>query len=85
MFLLFRVGLEVESSELVRVGDSALSVAALGVLIPLPSVLAAKGLIDHAASKVILAAAVIYDVLGLIVLSVVSSLARNSVTMVELL
>lgn len=40
-------------------------------------VLAARGLLDARASRVILAAAVIDDVLGLIVLALVSSLARG--------
>jgi Kef-type K+ transport system membrane component KefB len=48
-------------------------------------VLASKGLLDHAASKVILSAAVIDDVLGLIVLAIVSSMARGSINVAELL
>jgi Kef-type K+ transport system membrane component KefB len=48
-------------------------------------VLASKGLLWHRASKVILAAAVIDDVLGLIVLAIVSSIARGSINVVELL
>jgi len=48
-------------------------------------VLASRGLLDHAASKIILAAAVIDDVFGLIVLAVVSSLARGSINVTELL
>jgi Kef-type K+ transport system membrane component KefB len=47
-------------------------------------VLAAKGLLQVRASKIILAAAVIDDVLGLLVLAVVSSMARGSVNFVEL-
>jgi len=47
-------------------------------------VLASKGLLDHAASKIILAAAVIDDVLGLIVLAVVSSMARGGINVTEL-
>jgi Na+:H+ antiporter len=47
-------------------------------------VLASKGLLDHAASKIILAAAVIDDVLGLVVLAVVSSLARGEINVTEL-
>ncbi|HXM96264.1 MAG TPA: cation:proton antiporter [Candidatus Dormibacteraeota bacterium] len=43
------------------------------------SVLSARGVLHEVASKVILAAAVIDDVLGLIVLAVVSSLARGRV------
>src|SRR5579862_5988309 len=34
MFLLFSVGLEVESSELLKVGGTALAVAVLGVIVP---------------------------------------------------
>jgi Kef-type K+ transport system membrane component KefB len=116
LFLLFRVGLEVRSSELVRVGKTATIVAILGMIVPFllgwaimrlwgaPSiesifvgaamvatsvgitaqVLASKGLLDHAASKIILAAAVIDDVLGLIVLAVVSSMARGGINVMEL-
>jgi Kef-type K+ transport system membrane component KefB len=117
MFLLFRVGLEVKSSELMQVGRTALAVATLGVAIPFPlgwlimsywgepriesifvgtalvatsvgitaQVLASKGLLSHPASKIILAAAVIDDVLGLIVLAIVSSLAKGSINIPELL
>jgi Kef-type K+ transport system membrane component KefB len=109
LFLLFRVGLEVKSSELVRVGPRAALVAALGVILPFvagwaillawgapqieavfvgacmvatsvgitASLLASRGLLHELASKVILAAAVIDDVLGLIVLAVVSAVARG--------
>jgi Kef-type K+ transport system membrane component KefB len=116
MFLLFRVGLEVRSSDLLRVGGTATAVAALGVALPFalgwgiltlwgePSieaiftgaamvatsvgitaqVLRAKGLLETRAARIILAAAVIDDVLGLLVLAVVSSMARGSVNYVEL-
>jgi Kef-type K+ transport system membrane component KefB len=116
MFLLFRVGLEVKSSELVRVGGTAAIVAMLGVIVPFlvgwsifalwgapniesifvgaamvatsvgitAQVLSAKGLLDHRASKIILAAAVIDDVLGLIVLAIVSSMARGTVNLLEI-
>jgi Kef-type K+ transport system membrane component KefB len=47
-------------------------------------VLASKGLLHHTASQTILAAAVIDDVLGLLVLAVVSSLAQGKVNMLEL-
>ncbi len=47
-------------------------------------VLAAGGWLDERASKLILAAAVIDDVLGLIVLAAVSSLAREAVSYTEL-
>lgn len=48
-------------------------------------VLGSKGLLNDLASQIILAAAVIDDVLGLIVLAIVSSLARDQVRIVELL
>ena len=48
------------------------------------SVLSARGVLHEVASKVILAAAVIDDVLGLIVLAVVSSLARGRVNLWEI-
>jgi Kef-type K+ transport system membrane component KefB len=47
-------------------------------------VLAAKGLLDQRASRIILAAAVIDDVLGLLVLSVANSMARGSINLMEL-
>lgn len=116
LFLLFRVGMEVKSSELMRVGPTAIRVALLGVIVPFPlgwaimsywgepriesifvgaamvatsvgitaQVLASKGLLDHGASKIILAAAVIDDVLGLIVLAIVSSVAKGSINVAEL-
>ena len=116
MFLLFRVGLEVKSSELIRVGGTASIVATLGVVVPLglgyfimrlwgypmteslfvgaamvatsvgitAQVLNAKGLLHLVSSKVILAAAVIDDVLGLIVLAIVSSLAKGNINVVEI-
>jgi Kef-type K+ transport system membrane component KefB len=116
MFLLFRVGLEVKSSELMKVGGTALIVAVLGVIVPFflgwgilqlwgepqiesiftgaamvatsvgitAQVLASKGLLHVRASKIILAAAVVDDVLGLLVLAVVSSLARGAVNVAGL-
>jgi Kef-type K+ transport system membrane component KefB len=47
-------------------------------------VLASKGLLQQRASRIILTAAVIDDILGLIVLAVVSSLAREHLRIVEL-
>jgi Kef-type K+ transport system membrane component KefB len=117
MFLLFRVGMEVKSSELMKVGGTASLVALLGVIVPFAlgwaimiywsapqieaifvgaamvatsvgitaQVLAEKGLLSHAASKIILAAAVIDDVLGLLVLAVVSGMAKGTVNVTELL
>lgn len=109
MFLLFRVGLEVKASELMRLGGTAAMVAAAGVVVPFllgwgillawgesvneaifvgaamvatsvgitAQVLSAKGLLQATASKIILAAAVIDDVLGLLVLAVVSGLSKG--------
>lgn len=116
LFLLFRVGLEVKASELLRVGRTALAVAVAGVIAPFAlgwglatlwgeprleacfigaamvatsvgitaQVLAAKGLLEERASKVILAAAVIDDVLGLIILAAVSGLAKGHLDLLEL-
>jgi Kef-type K+ transport system membrane component KefB len=47
-------------------------------------VLASKGLLQERASKIILAAAVIDDVLGLLVLALVSGLAKGRVAVLEL-
>jgi Kef-type K+ transport system membrane component KefB len=109
LFLLFRVGLEVKSSEMLKVGGTAFLVATIGVLVPLAmgwgifrawgfgqiesifvgaalvatsvgitaQVLSAKKKLHEVSSRIILAAAVIDDVLGLIVLAVVSSVARG--------
>jgi Kef-type K+ transport system membrane component KefB len=116
MFLLFRVGLEVKSSELMKVGGTALLVACSGVVVPFvmgaaimlgwhaganeaifvgasmvatsvgitAQVLSAKGLLREVSSKVILAAAVIDDVLGLLVLAVVSSLTHGKIDVLQL-
>lgn len=117
LFLLFRVGLEVEARELFRVGGTAMLVAAGGVVLPLVAgwgitaawggsgiesifvgasmvatsvgitahVLAGRGLLHHRASRIILAAAVIDDVLGLLVLAVVSSLAQGRLNVPDIL
>jgi Kef-type K+ transport system membrane component KefB len=116
MFLLFRVGLEVKSSELMKVGGTAATVATAGVIVPFAlgwgiaalwgephieaifigaamvatsvgitaQVLAAKGLLQARASRIILAAAVVDDVLGLIVLAIVSSIAKGAVNWLDL-
>jgi len=116
MFLLFRVGLEVKSSELMKVGGTATLVAFSGVVVPFlmgtgillawgagtneaifvgasmvatsvgitASVLSAKGLLHEISSKIILAAAVIDDVLGLLVLAVVSSLTHGKLDLLQL-
>jgi Kef-type K+ transport system membrane component KefB len=109
MFLLFQVGLHIKTSDLLKVGRTAMIVAVLGVIIPFllgwaimvgaghpqieaifmgaamvatsvgitAEVLASKGLLAHQTSRVILAAAVIDDVLGLLVLAVVSSMGEG--------
>jgi len=116
MFLLFQVGLEIKSSELMKIGGTASLVAVLGVAVPFAlgwgllrlwgnstieavftgaamvatsvgitaQVLAAKGLLQYRASKIILGAAVIDDVLGLIILALVSSMAKGPLNFVEL-
>lgn len=109
LFLLFHVGLEVKSSELLKVGGTAFVVAISGVIVPMAmgylimiawgfawiesmfvgaalvatsvgitaQVLSAKGMLHEKSSQIILAAAVIDDVLGLIVLAIVSSMAKG--------
>ena len=116
MFLLFRVGLEVKSSELLRVGGTAAIVATLGVICPFllggglmllwgeswtssifvgaamvatsvgitAQVLSARGLLHQVSSKIILAAAVIDDVQGLLVLAAVSSMAKGKLQVAEI-
>jgi Kef-type K+ transport system membrane component KefB len=116
MFLLFQVGLEVKSSDLVKSGPTATLVALLGVVVPFfagwgllsawgepriesifvgaamvatsvgitAQVLAAKGLLQERASRIILGAAVIDDVLGLLILALVSSVAKGKVNLLEL-
>jgi Na+:H+ antiporter len=116
MFLLFRVGLELKASDLMKVGPNATAVAVLGVITPFvfgwgllrlwgepqiestfvgaamvatsvgitAHVLASKGLLHVRASRIIMAAAIIDDVLGLVILALVSSLAKGNVNFVEL-
>jgi len=116
MFLLFRVGIEVKASDLMRVGGTAIAVAVAGVLLPFvmgwgisklwgeprleaifvgaamvatsvgitAQVLAAGGYLQARASRIILAAAVVDDVLGLLVLAVVSSIAHGEVNWLDI-
>lgn len=116
MFLLFRVGLEIKSSDLLKAGPRATFVAVSGVVVPFfagwgllslwgktriesifvgaalvatsvgitAQVLAAKGLLQQKASKIILGAAVIDDILGLLVLALVSSVAKGRINVLEL-
>ncbi len=113
MFLLFRVGLEVNPADLWKVRGTALTVATLGVIAPMAAgwyfmrslgsstpeslfvgaslvatsvgvtahVLGQRGLLSLRASRVILAAAVIDDILGLIVLAVVSGISKGHADM----
>jgi Kef-type K+ transport system membrane component KefB len=116
MFLLFRIGLEVDPQDLIRLGGTALAAATAGVIVPFAAgygialawgqprldalfigtsivatsvaitaeVLASKGLLEARASRTILAAAVIDDVLGLIVLALVTSYANGQMNWTEL-
>src|SRR4051812_36671222 len=116
MFLLFRVGLEVKASDLMKIGGTALLVATAGVILPFflgwgicalwgeprlesiftgaamvatsvgitAQVLAARGLLATRAARVILTAAVVDDVLGLIVLALVSGMAKGSVNYLDI-
>jgi Kef-type K+ transport system membrane component KefB len=117
MFLLFRVGLEIDAADLMKVGGTAATVGILGVAVPFlagwglfhlwgkPSieslfvgtaltatsvgitaqVLTAKGLLHRTASRIILGAAVIDDILALLLLGAVSSLAEGQVKALELI
>jgi Kef-type K+ transport system membrane component KefB len=116
MFLLFRVGLEVKTRDLMNVGGVALTVAVFGVILPFvmgwgvcilwgeprlesiftgaamvatsvgitAQVLSDRGLLATRAARVILAAAVVDDVLGLIVLAAVSGIAKGRVNYLDI-
>ena len=116
LFLLFQVGLEVDASELMKVGGTAAIVGTLGVIVPFlggwglfqvwgrgqvesiflgtaltatsvgisAQVLASKGLLHRTASKIILGAAVIDDILALLLLGVVTSVAKGRLNWLEL-
>jgi Kef-type K+ transport system membrane component KefB len=116
MFLLFRVGLEVKSSELMRTGGIAVVVAVSGVIVPFvmgwgisalwgesragsvfigaamvatsvgitAQVLASRGLLKTRAANIILAAAVVDDILGLIVLAMVRGFASANLNFLDL-
>jgi len=62
--------------------SAALVATSVGVT---ATVLASRGLLDHRASRIILAAAVIDDVLGLIALAAAGSVARGRVNIPEVL
>ncbi|MBS1874206.1 MAG: cation:proton antiporter [Acidobacteria bacterium] len=116
LFLLFKVGLEVDASELVKVGGTAAIVGTLGVIAPFvggwglfqlwgkgqtesiflgtaltatsvgitAQVLASKGLLNRTASRIILGAAVIDDILALLLLGLVTSVAEGRLNWLEL-
>lgn len=116
MFLLFRVGLEVDARELLRTGAAAVLTGVLGVIVPFASgwgfyrlwgrsnieavflgaaltatsvgitaqVLAARGLLNRTAARIILGAAVVDDILALLLLGFVTSLAQGRVNVGEL-
>jgi Kef-type K+ transport system membrane component KefB len=113
IFLLFRVGLEVKPSELMREGGTALAVAVSGVVLPFAmgwgimrawhapqieaifvgvalvatsvgitaEVLKRMGVLSLRTSQIILAAAVFDDILGLLALSVASSIAHGGLNL----
>lgn len=117
MFLLFGIGLEVKTSDLLKTGSTAVVVAVCGVALSfamaggvallwrLPpveamyiaaamvatsvvitaEVLSSRGLLDLRASRVILASAVVDDILGLIVLAIVSGSARGHMNWFDLI
>jgi Kef-type K+ transport system membrane component KefB len=117
MFLLFGIGLEVKTSDLLKTGRTAVVVALSGVAVSLvmaggvallwkrptveamfiaaamsatsvvitAEVLSARGLLNARASRIILASAVIDDILGLIVLAAVSSYAQGRMNWFDLI
>ena len=116
MFLLFRIGLEVKPSQLLRLGGTAVTVATCGITLSFATgagisllfgqslmqalfvgtavsatsvvitaeVLSSFGVMQARASQTILASAVVDDILGLIILALVSNAARGQVNWVEL-
>lgn len=116
MFLLFRVGLEVDHESLMRSRAAALITGFLGVVIPFASgwgfyklwgrpgmeavflgtaltatsvgitaqVLGSRGLLHRTAAKIILGAAVVDDILALLLLGFVTSIAEGRVNLLEL-
>ena len=68
------------SMEAVFIG-AALVATSVGIT---ARVLESRGLLDHEASKMILAAAIIDDVLGLLVLGVAASMAKNEINILQL-
>jgi Kef-type K+ transport system membrane component KefB len=117
IFLLFQVGLEIKTTELLRVGGTSAMTAIAGVVVPFftawgvcamwgrpriesifigaamtatsvgitAQVLAARGVLSRTASQIILGAAVIDDMLALLVLGAVSGVAHAGVNFLELI
>jgi Kef-type K+ transport system membrane component KefB len=117
MFLLFGIGLEVKTSDLLKTGSTAVAVAVCGVALSFvmaggvalawhrppveamfiaaamvatsvvitAEVLSSRGLLDMRASRVILASAVVDDILGLIVLAIVSGSAQGRMNWFDLI
>jgi Kef-type K+ transport system membrane component KefB len=116
LFLLFRVGLEVDAEELMKLGATAVLVGVLGVAVPFVAgygyyllagrpnieavflgtaltatsvgitaqVLASRNLLHRTAAKIILGAAVVDDILALLLLGFVGSLAQGTVNVASL-
>jgi Kef-type K+ transport system membrane component KefB len=116
IILLFNVGLQTRTEDMLRVGKTALLVAVLGVIFPFifgylytriiahstaeamfigaamvatsvgitARVLADLKILDATVSRVILGAAVIDDIIGLIVLAVVTGLGKGTISYVKI-
>jgi len=116
VILLFAVGLETRTDQLLRVGKAALAVAVIGAVLPIAAgagyalatgeppataafvglalaatsigitsrVLADRGVLDRAFSRIIIAAAVIDDVLSLLLIAIVSGAAEGSIGLTTL-
>jgi Kef-type K+ transport system membrane component KefB len=116
IILLFTIGLQTKTEEIMRVGTTSLLVAVLGVIFPFifgylytliidhttieamfigaamvatsvgitARVFADLGIIETRVARVILGAAVIDDVIGLIVLAVVTGLGKGALSLVKI-
>ncbi len=116
IILLFTIGLQTKTEEIMKVGTTSLLVAVLGVIFPFifgylytliidhttieamfigaamvatsvgitARVFADLGIVETRAARVILGAAVIDDVIGLIVLAVVTGLGKGTLSLVKI-
>jgi Kef-type K+ transport system membrane component KefB len=116
VFLLFSVGLEIKTGDILKVGFSASLVAVMGVVVPFilgylimniggytqveaifigaamvatsvgitARVLSDLGFINTTMARVILGAAVIDDILGMIILAIVSSLSSGDINYLQI-